>query len=89
MAEDPAAAKPTKQAAERQHIPWSGAAAARFAWTILSGFVAESLVFGLAVLPAALFWQWHFTWPIGSPWLRIVLLAMSFLPDVPALRGDA
>jgi acetyltransferase-like isoleucine patch superfamily enzyme len=80
MAEDPAAVKPTKQATERRHVPWSGAASARFAWTILSAFVAESLIFGLAVLPAALFWQWHFTWPIEAPWLRIVLLSMSFLP---------
>jgi acetyltransferase-like isoleucine patch superfamily enzyme len=63
-----------------RHVPWDRAAVARFAWTLVSAFVVESLIFGLAVLPAALFWQWHFTWPIGSPWLRIVALAMSFLP---------
>lgn len=28
---------------------------ARGVWTVLSGFVVESLVFALAVLPAALF----------------------------------
>ena len=52
----------------------------RFAWTVVSAFVVESVVFGLAVLPAAVFWQWHFTWEIDAVWLRIVLLAMSFLP---------
>jgi acetyltransferase-like isoleucine patch superfamily enzyme len=62
------------------HVPWSRSAAFRFAWTILSAFVVESLIFGLAILPAAIFWQWHFSWTISAPWLRIVLLAMSFLP---------
>lgn len=80
MDADPAAAKQLSQAAKPRHVRWGRAAAARFAWTILSAFVVESLIFGLAVLPAALFWQWHFTWPIEAPWLRIVLLAMSFLP---------
>lgn len=61
-------------------VAWSRAAGARFAWTVASVFVVESLIFGLAVLPAALFWQWHFTWTIGATWLRVVLLAMSFLP---------
>jgi len=76
----PGPPKQPSQTAKPEHIPWSRAAAGRFGWTILSAFVVESLILGLAVLPAALFWQWHFTWPIGSPWLRIVLLAMSFLP---------
>ena len=40
----------------------------------------ESLVIGVAVLPAALFWQWHWSWPIDAEWLRVILLAMSFLP---------
>lgn len=65
---------------KQRHVPWSAAAATRFAWTIVSSFMIESLIFGLAVLPAALFWQWHFSWPIDSAWLRTVLLAMSFLP---------
>lgn len=61
-------------------MPWDRGAVARFAWMILSAFVVESVVFGVAVLPAALFWQWHFTWSIGEPALRIVVLSMSFLP---------
>lgn len=52
----------------------------RFAWTLVSIFVVESLIFGISVLPAALFWQWHFSWEVSPLWLRISLLAMSFLP---------
>ena len=53
---------------------------ARVAWTLLSVFVVESIVFGLAVLPAALFWQWHLTWHFPGEWARIVTLAMAFVP---------
>jgi acetyltransferase-like isoleucine patch superfamily enzyme len=53
---------------------------ARVTWTLLSAFGVESIVFGLAVLPAALFWQWHLTWPISSEWARITVLAMVFVP---------
>jgi acetyltransferase-like isoleucine patch superfamily enzyme len=52
----------------------------RFAWAILSAFVVESVVFGLAVLPAVLFWRLHFAWHFGSEWLRIVVISMSFIP---------
>ena len=45
-----------------------------------SGFAVESLVIGLSVLPAALFWEWHFRWSLPAPWIRIVLLSMSLLP---------
>lgn len=69
-----------KRANGEKHVAWRGAAAGRFAWTVISCFAVESLIFGLAVLPAALFWHWHFSWPIAWPWLHIVLLAMSFLP---------
>lgn len=62
------------------HRPWGPAAKARLAWAVLSAFVVESLVFGLAVLPAFAFWRWHWSWPIESEALRVVLLAMSFLP---------
>jgi acetyltransferase-like isoleucine patch superfamily enzyme len=42
--------------------------------------VVESLGIGLSVLPAALFWEWHFRWSLPAPWIRIVLLSMSLLP---------
>jgi acetyltransferase-like isoleucine patch superfamily enzyme len=70
-----------------RHVPWDGGAVARLAWVILSAFVVESLVFGLAVLPAALFWQWHFTWSIQESALRILLLSMSFLPAYLVFAG--
>ncbi len=53
---------------------------ARLIWAAASLFVVESVVFGLAVLPAALFWEWHFHWSIETLWLRVVLLSMSFIP---------
>ena len=53
---------------------------ARLVWALLSSFVVESLVFGLAALPAVLFWEWHFDWRITPDWLRILILSMSFIP---------
>lgn len=52
----------------------------RLGWAILSWFLVESLVFGLAVLPAAILWVWLFRWPVPGMWLRILLLAMSLFP---------
>lgn len=53
---------------------------ARAAWTVLTGFVAESFIFAASVLPAALFWEWHFHWPYPSDGVRIFVLALSFVP---------
>jgi acetyltransferase-like isoleucine patch superfamily enzyme len=47
---------------------------------VLSVTVVESIVFGLSILPAALFWFWHFEWAVQPDWLRIVVLSMSFIP---------
>jgi acetyltransferase-like isoleucine patch superfamily enzyme len=52
----------------------------RFVWGVASIFVAESVIFGLSVLPAVLFWEWHFRWSVGPHWLRVVMLAASFVP---------
>lgn len=52
----------------------------RIGWALLSLLIAESVIFGLAVLPAALFWAWHFRWGIRAEWIRVVVLAMSFIP---------
>ncbi|HLE19639.1 MAG TPA: hypothetical protein VJB88_00835 [Vicinamibacteria bacterium] len=60
--------------------PWTAAALCRVSWTLVSAFVVESLVFGLAVLPAALFWEWHFGWNLPSTWVRTLVLSMSFIP---------
>lgn len=64
-------------------IPASGArtrSMARAIWALLSVFVVESVVFGVAVLPAVLFWEWHFRWEAPSEWVRIVFLSMAFIP---------
>lgn len=52
----------------------------RVCWTLLSVFCVTSIIVGVSVLPAALFWQWHFSWPIPNSWLRVVLLAMAAIP---------
>lgn len=50
------------------------------AWAVASVFLAESLVFGIAVLPAVVFWEWHYRWDGMASWLRVVFLAMAFVP---------
>ena len=52
----------------------------RIAWALVSVFAIESLVFGLSVLPAVLFWEWHFQWELDSAPLRVVFLSMAFIP---------
>lgn len=52
----------------------------RVAWTVVTGFFVESLVLGLSVLPAAIFWTWHLEWNLSPAWLRIVVASMSFVP---------
>jgi acetyltransferase-like isoleucine patch superfamily enzyme len=52
----------------------------RVAWAVASFFVVQSVVFGMAVLPGALFWQWHLQWRLPFLWMRIVVLAMAVVP---------
>ncbi|HEU4631944.1 MAG TPA: hypothetical protein VFS08_19500 [Gemmatimonadaceae bacterium] len=52
----------------------------RVTWTVLTLFGVESAVLALAVLPAVLFWEWHFHWRIAPAWLRVLVLAASFVP---------
>lgn len=52
----------------------------RLVWAVVSIFVVESICFGIAVLPAALFIDWHMGWPLTPTWLRIVILAMAGIP---------
>lgn len=49
----------------------------------MSIFMVETLVFGLSVLPAFLFWTWSLTWtlpPEPGPILRPIIVAMSLVP---------
>lgn len=53
---------------------------ARVTWAVVTVFAVESVVFGLAVLPAVAFWTWHYRWE-GIPQVgRVVFLAMAFVP---------
>lgn len=60
----------------------TAAQATRVAWTIVSGALFESVVFGVAVLPAFEAWQWMFTrLPLGWPdWLAPAVVAMTVVP---------
>ena len=60
---------------------FSAARTARVAWTVVSIFTVETLVFGLSGLPAFLFWTWALSWAT-PPWplVRPVILAMSLVP---------
>lgn len=53
---------------------------ARVTWAVITVFLVESIVLGLAVLPSVAFWSWHFGWTGFAPWVRIVVLAMAFVP---------
>lgn len=52
----------------------------RIGWTVVSAVVVESVVFGLSVLPAALFWEWPVSWRVSLSWIRIVILSMALIP---------
>jgi len=52
----------------------------RLGWAVFSAFAVESVVLGLSVLPATLFWEWTFRWSLPANWIRIVLLSMSLVP---------
>lgn len=74
------AALPSGSESSAGFTPWGWGAWLRFGWMIVSAFVFESLVLGIAALPAVAFWSWHFRWDL-APWgLRVVVLAMSFVP---------
>ena len=52
----------------------------RVTWAVASLFVVESVVVALAALPAVAFWSWHARWPVDSFTLRVIVLAMAFVP---------
>ena len=63
------------------HCPWSAVALVRFVWTAASIFVVESVVFGLAAMPAVAFFRWHLSWSIDSNVVKTVVLAMALVPS--------
>lgn len=52
----------------------------RASWAVVSAFAVESVVFGLAALPAVVLWEWHLRWEVSPAWVRIVVMAMSLVP---------
>lgn len=52
----------------------------RVTWTLVSIFVVECLVFGLAMLPGALFWEVFSLQTYPYFFVRIIVLSMAFLP---------
>ncbi len=54
--------------------------AVKFLWTVVTCFVVESLIFGLAALPTVLFFQWHLGFDLGPRPLRLFLLAAALVP---------
>jgi acetyltransferase-like isoleucine patch superfamily enzyme len=61
-------------------LEWRPRAMLRVGWMILTVLVVESLIFGLSVLPAALFWDLFFARPYPSRPVAIVALSMAFIP---------
>ncbi len=59
---------------------WDGGAVFRFVWTLVSTFMVESLILGLAALPAVTFFQWHASWNIEPSAVRTVVLVMALAP---------
>ena len=52
----------------------------RVTWTLVSVFVVECLVFGLAMVPGALFWETFSLRSYPFVLMRIVVVSMAFIP---------
>jgi acetyltransferase-like isoleucine patch superfamily enzyme len=52
----------------------------RVAWMITSILIVESLIFGLAIIPGALFWEFFSLQTYPDLLIRIVVLGMAFIP---------
>lgn len=61
-------------------LDWNPRAVVRIGWVLVTVFVVESLVFGLSVLPAALFWDLFFAREYPSRPVAIVVLSIAFVP---------
>jgi acetyltransferase-like isoleucine patch superfamily enzyme len=63
------------------HQAWSSGQLGRLAWTMFTVFLVESVIFGLAALPAVALFRWHAAWSIESVVVRTVVLAMALIPS--------
>jgi acetyltransferase-like isoleucine patch superfamily enzyme len=49
-------------------------------WAVVSILLTESLILGLAVLPAVSFWTWLYDWRAIPEWAQVIAMAMAFVP---------
>jgi acetyltransferase-like isoleucine patch superfamily enzyme len=63
------------------HRSWSPRLALRFGWTVVSLFVVESVVLGVAALPTVAFLSWHASWGLSPRWLKVMIVAMAVVPS--------
>ncbi|MDH4168536.1 MAG: hypothetical protein OEW42_03010 [Acidimicrobiia bacterium] len=59
---------------------WTAAAVGRLVWAIISVFVLESILIGLAAAPALVFFVWHLDWDLRPEVLRLGILAAAAVP---------
>ncbi len=70
MSDDTTASRTTHRWARR----------ARVGWAVLSILLTESVILGLAVLPAVSFWTWMYDWNVIPDWAQVLAMAMAFVP---------
>ena len=66
--------------APRRRGAWSPAQGLRFTWTIVSIFVVESLIVGIAALPSVAFFDWHASLDLSPRILRVFIVSMALIP---------
>jgi acetyltransferase-like isoleucine patch superfamily enzyme len=71
---------PARSPISRQSFSRNWNVQIRVAWTLISSFVVECLVFGLAVVPGALFWEIFSLRTYPFVVVRIIVLTMAFVP---------
>jgi hypothetical protein len=66
--------------AAHSHHAWDRAALFRFGWTLLTALLVESVVLGLAALPAVALFDWQLSWGLSPSWLRVVVAVAALVP---------
>lgn len=60
---------------------WNLGSVLRVIWALLSILLVESLVFGMAALPAALLWAWFLGLSPDSRWARVLVGSSAIIPS--------
>lgn len=61
-------------------LSWRPRLLGRVTWTLATSFLLECVIFGLSVVPAALFWSPFFGLPYRNGFVRTATIAMTFVP---------